>query len=88
MGATFLDENGKAKPFIMGCYGIGVSRLVAVAVEASHDEKGIIWNETLTPFKFEIIISNLKDEEGVKFAHFNAKALVSIVKQHRNARLA
>ena len=68
MGATFLDENGKAKPFIMGCYGIGVSRLVAVAVEASHDEKGIIWNETLAPFKFEIIVSNLKDEESVKFA--------------------
>lgn len=90
MGATFLDENGKAKPFIMGCYGIGVSRLVAVAVEAKHDEKGIIWNETLTPFKFEIIISNLKDEEGVKFAQGLYDDLrevgVSVLLDDRNER--
>ena len=90
MGAMFLDENGKAKPFIMGCYGIGVSRLVAVAVEAKHDEKGIIWNETLTPFKFEIIISNLKDEEGVKFAQELYESLraagVSVLLDDRNER--
>ena len=90
MGATFLDENGKAKPFIMGCYGIGVSRLVAVAVEASHDEKGIIWNETLAPFKFEIIVSNLKDEEGVKFAQELYESLraagVSVLLDDRNER--
>ena len=90
MGTTFLDENGKAKPFIMGCYGIGVSRLVAVAVEASHDEKGIIWNETLAPFKFEIIVSNLKDEEGVKFAQELygdlRKAGVSVLLDDRNER--
>ena len=43
MNATFLDENGKAKPFIMGCYGIGVSRLVAAVIEQNHDEKGCIW---------------------------------------------
>ncbi|MDO5045321.1 proline--tRNA ligase [Campylobacter sp.] len=69
MNATFLDENGKAKPFYMGCYGIGVSRLVAVMVEASHDEKGIVWNKQTSPFEVEIIISNLKDEAGVKFAN-------------------
>ena len=90
MGATFLDENGKAKPFIMGCYGIGVSRLVAVAVEASHDEKGIIWNETLAPFKFEIIVSNLKDDEGVKFAQGLYESLraagVSVLLDDRNER--
>lgn len=90
MGATFLNENGKAKPFIMGCYGIGVSRLVAVAVEASHDEKGIIWNETLAPFKFEIIVSNLKDEEGVKFAQGLYEDLrgagVSVLLDDRNER--
>ena len=90
MNATFLDENGKAKPFIMGCYGIGVSRLVAVAVEASHDEKGIIWNETLAPFKFEIIVSNLKDEEGVKFAQGLYEDLcaagVSVLLDDRNER--
>ena len=90
MNATFLDENGKAKPFIMGCYGIGVSRLVAVAVEAKHDEKGIIWNETLSPFKFEIIVSNLKDEEGVKFAQGLYEDLreagVSVLLDDRNER--
>ena len=90
MGATFLDENGKAKPFIMGCYGIGVSRLVAVAVEASHDEKGIIWNETLAPFKFKIIVSNLKDDEGVKFAQGLYESLraagVSVLLDDRNER--
>lgn len=90
MGTTFLDENGKAKPFIMGCYGIGVSRLVAVAVEASHDEKGIIWNKTLAPFKFEIIVSNLKDEEGVKFAKELYEDLraagVSVLLDDRNER--
>ncbi|WP_169973900.1 MULTISPECIES: proline--tRNA ligase [unclassified Campylobacter] len=69
MNATFLDENGKAKPFYMGCYGIGVSRLVAVMCEASHDDKGCIWKKECAPFDVHIIISNLKDEVGVKFAN-------------------
>ncbi|EAT99950.1 proline--tRNA ligase [Campylobacter curvus] len=68
MGATFLDENGKARPFLMGCYGIGVSRLIAVMVEASHDDRGCVWKKECTPFECEIVISNLKDEAGVKFA--------------------
>lgn len=68
MNATFLDEFGKAKPFIMGCYGIGISRLLAVLVESSFDERGIIFNKLLSPFKVVIIISNLKDEESVKYA--------------------
>lgn len=69
MNATFLDENGKANPFYMGCYGIGVSRLVAVAVEAMHDEKGCIWDKKLAPFVCDIIISNLKDEKAVSYAN-------------------
>lgn len=69
MNATFLDKNGKAVPFFMGCYGIGVTRLIAIAVQSSHDEKGIIWNEKIAPFNLEIIISNLKDAEQVKFAN-------------------
>lgn len=68
MGTTFLDENGKARPFLMGCYGIGVSRLIAVMVEASHDDRGCVWKKECTPFECEIVISNLKDEAGVKFA--------------------
>lgn len=63
MNATFLDENGKAKPFIMGCYGIGVSRLVAAVIEQNHDEKGCIWTKSTTPFIVDIIVSNSKNED-------------------------
>ncbi|MFV0481946.1 MAG: proline--tRNA ligase [Campylobacteraceae bacterium] len=68
MNATFLDQNGKAQPFWMGCYGVGVSRLVAVMIEASHDEKGCIWNKQTAPYTLDIIISNIKDEKQSKFA--------------------
>ncbi|NPA49375.1 MAG: proline--tRNA ligase [Thermodesulfobacteria bacterium] len=50
MGATFLDREGKERPFVMGCYGIGVSRTVAAAIEQNHDENGIIWPLALAPF--------------------------------------
>lgn len=69
MNATFLDENGKAVPFYMGCYGIGVSRLVATAVESNFDEKGMIWNKILSPFALVIIISNVKDKAACEFAN-------------------
>jgi len=55
MNATFLDDKGKQNFFIMGCYGIGVSRIVAAAIEQSHDESGIIWNGPLAPYKAVII---------------------------------
>ena len=90
MNATYLDENGKAKPFLMGCYGIGISRLIAVMIEASHDEKGCIWKKECAPFDAEIIISNLKDEAGVKFAfelyESLKKAGVSVIIDDRNER--
>ena len=90
MNATYLDENGKAKPFLMGCYGIGISRLIAVMIEASHDEKGCIWKKECAPFDVEIIISNLKDEEDVKFAfelyESLKKAGVSVIIDDRNER--
>ena len=63
MNAKFLDENGKAKPFIMGCYGVGVSRLVAAVIEQNHDEKGCIWTKSTTPFMVDIIVSNSKNED-------------------------
>lgn len=62
MNATFLDEKGKSQPFFMGCYGIGVSRLVATMIEANHDDKGCIWNTQTAPYKLDIIVSNMKDE--------------------------
>lgn len=81
MSASYLDENGKAQFFTMGCYGMGVSRLVAVAIEASHDEKGCIWNKTLAPFVLDIIVSNIKDTKAMEFAeqiytHFSDKEIL------------
>ena len=68
MKATFLDENGKAKPFIMGCYGIGVSRLVAASIEQNHDQFGMIWPKEIAPFIVDIIIGDIKKREQVEFA--------------------
>jgi prolyl-tRNA synthetase len=55
MGATFLDEAGSAAPLLMGCYGIGVSRVVAAAIEQNHDDKGIVWPDPIAPFQAVII---------------------------------
>ncbi len=66
MDAKFLDENGKAKAFIMGCYGIGISRLVAAVIEQNHDEKGCIWTKETAPFLVDIIVSNAKKEDELK----------------------
>ena len=64
--AEFLDENGKAQPFIMGTYGMGVSRLVAAIVEQYHDENGCIWTKATTPYMVNIMISNIKDAVQVQ----------------------
>ena len=68
LNAVFLDKNGKSKPFIMGTYGIGVSRLAAVVIEQNHDEKGCIWTKETTPFDIMIIVSNIKDNEQKEYA--------------------
>jgi len=65
LDANFLDNNGKAQPFVMGTYGIGVSRLLAGIIEQNHDDKGCIWTKESTPFDVEIIISNIKKEEEI-----------------------
>ena len=62
LGATFLDENGKAQPMVMGTYGIGVSRLLAAIIEQHHDDKGCIWTKESAPFALHILVSNIKDE--------------------------
>lgn len=64
--AEFLDENGKAQPFIMGTYGMGVSRLVAAVIEQHHDDKGCIWTKETAPYTVNIMISNIKDEAQVQ----------------------
>ncbi len=68
LGATFLDENGKEKPLIMGCYGIGVSRTMAAAIEQFHDENGIIWPVAIAPFEVVIVPINAKDEAQMQIA--------------------
>jgi prolyl-tRNA synthetase len=67
MGATYLDDEGKSHPMIMGCYGIGVGRLLAAVVEANHDEHGIVWPAELTPFDVQLVALNL-DKPGVREA--------------------
>ncbi len=63
--AEYLDENGKTQPFIMGTYGMGVSRLVASVIEQHHDEKGCIWTKETAPYSVNIMISNIKNEAQV-----------------------
>ena len=62
LGATFLDQNGRPNPMVMGCYGIGVSRTLAAAIEQYHDENGIIWPRPIAPFEVVIVPINAKDE--------------------------
>ncbi len=61
MNANFLDQNGKALPFEMGCYGIGVTRTVQASIEQSHDADGIIWPKAIAPFKVHLCVLDPKD---------------------------
>ena len=64
--AYFLDENGKQQPFIMGSYGIGISRSISAIVEQNYDEKGIIWPTSVAPFEAMITIININDDNQMK----------------------
>ena len=68
MGATFLDEAGKAQPMQMGCYGIGVGRTMAAAIEQNHDEYGIIWPRAIAPYEVVVVAVNAKVEEQLAYA--------------------
>lgn len=68
MNATFLDNNGKSQIMEMGCYGIGVTRVVAAAIEQNNDEKGIIWTDAMAPFTVVIVPMNYKKSADVKAA--------------------
>lgn len=68
MHATFLDENGKEKPLQMGCYGIGVGRTLAAAIEQHHDDEGIIFPRAIAPFEMVVIPINAKDEKQMHLA--------------------
>ena len=66
MGCTYLDQQGKAQPMVMGCYGIGVTRLLGAAIEQGHDERGIIWPISMAPFELVICPMNYDRSELVK----------------------
>lgn len=77
MNAVFTDEDGKEKPFIMGCYGIGISRTAAAAVERHHDEWGIKWPVSIAPYHVDVVPVNVKDEKQTKIAQEIYETLLS-----------
>jgi prolyl-tRNA synthetase len=66
MGATYLDENGKPAPLQMGCYGIGVTRILGAAIEQNFDDKGIVWPDALAPFQLVLCPMGMDRSEMVK----------------------
>lgn len=68
LNATVLDENGKAQVMAMGCYGIGISRIVAAAIEQNHDDAGIIWPDAMAPWQVVVCVINPKQDESVSNA--------------------
>ncbi|MDY6084713.1 MAG: proline--tRNA ligase [Dialister sp.] len=68
LGATYLDNNGKSHPMVMGCYGIGITRTVAASIEQNHDKDGIIWPVAIAPYEVVIIPANNKAEDVMKAA--------------------
>jgi len=68
MGVNYIDEKGEARPMEMGCYGIGITRIVAAAIEQNHDDKGIIWPDPMAPFTVAVIPLGYRKSEAVKSA--------------------
>ena len=66
LGARVLDENGREQPMLMGCYGIGVSRIVAAAIEQNHDDKGIVWPEAMAPYQVNLLALNSRKSAEVR----------------------
>lgn len=68
MGATFLDETGKEQPLYMGCYGIGVGRTMAAAIEQNNDEQGIVWPRAIAPYEVVVVAVNAKKADQLEYA--------------------
>jgi prolyl-tRNA synthetase len=91
MNARVLDEQGREVPMAMGCYGIGVTRVVAAAIEQNHDERGIIWPEPLAPFQVVLVPLNLEKSARVRetserlYAELSATG-VEVLYDDRDAR--
>ena len=90
LGASVLDEAGKAVPIIMGSYGIGIGRCMAAIVERNHDEKGIVWPVNVAPFELVIAVLNPKDvatsEAGERLYEELAKAGIDVILDDRDER--
>lgn len=78
LGANFLDQDRREHAIVMGCYGIGLGRLMAAVIEKYHDEKGIIWPRSLSPFQCIILVLNTDDEEQSKLGEKIYKELRSV----------
>ena len=90
MQANFTDADGKGKPLIMGCYGIGLNRIMAASIEASHDDKGIVWPVSIAPFQVVICALGMGEEEVVATAeklHDELEAAdIDVIFDDRDAR--
>ena len=90
MGATVLNQDGKEVPIVMGSYGIGVERIMAAAVEQSHDADGIIWPKELAPFDVVVTITNMKQDDlreaGEKLYHDLLRAGLDVLLDDRDER--
>ncbi len=90
LNATFLDENGKEKPLVMGCYGVGVSRTMAASIEQNNDGNGIIWPVAIAPYTVIVVPVNTKDEQQLQLAEsiYNTlkQAGVDVLLDDRNER--
>lgn len=90
LGAKFLDENGKEKPFVMGSYGIGVTRSVAAIIEQYHDENGIIWPLNTAPYHVILTVINAKNEDQINLGEelYNdlSKSGIEVLLDDRNER--
>ena len=90
MHGDFIDEDGKKKPFLMGCYGIGVTRTLASIIEQHNDENGIIWPLSVAPYHVSVIPVNIKNEEQMEAAEEIYSALeqigVEVLMDDRNER--
>lgn len=76
-GANYIDQEGKEKPYYMGCYGIGIGRTLATIVEKYHDDRGVIWPEITAPYKIHLVGLDLKNEE-IKKKAFDLYNLLTI----------
>ncbi|HET7044251.1 MAG TPA: proline--tRNA ligase [Gaiellaceae bacterium] len=86
LGATFLDEDGKEKPLVMGSYGIGLARTIAAVVEQSHDEHGIVWPASIAPYDVHVVALPGLEEQGLEVAEAYSAAGKDVLLDDRDLR--